>query len=95
MDLSDFRVKIDEVDSALVELFLRRMNIAAEIAAFKKANGIPVLDSSREEAKLRQVSAMAPEEMQEYVRSLYGTIFELSRAHQTRLLDCAGKDGAE
>jgi len=87
MDLTDYRKQIDEVDRALVELFLRRMDIAAGIAEFKKANGLPVLDSSREAAKLRNICESAPEEMREYLRELYSRIFELSRAHQAGILE--------
>ncbi|MBQ2720656.1 MAG: chorismate mutase, partial [Clostridia bacterium] len=43
MDLSEIRKKIDEIDSKLLPLFLERMNLSAEVAAYKKANNLPVL----------------------------------------------------
>ena len=55
MELKDYREKIDAIDAQLLPLFLQRMEVAAEIAAWKKANGIPVLDAGRERAKLREL----------------------------------------
>ena len=48
MELSDYRARIDQIDRQLVELFARRMNTAAGIAAYKKEHGLPVLDPVRE-----------------------------------------------
>ena len=86
MDLTDYRAQIDEIDHQLVELFARRMQTAAQIAAWKKENGMPVLDAGRERKKLAEVSAMAPEDLREQTATLYGLLFELSRAYQTALL---------
>ena len=86
MELKDYREKIDAIDAQLLPLFLQRMEVAAEIAAWKKANGIPVLDAGRERAKLRELEEKTPEELRDYTDSLYQTIFELSRSSQTRLL---------
>ena len=35
MDLKDIRAEIDEIDSQLVELLLRRMNCSEEVARYK------------------------------------------------------------
>ena len=86
MELKDYREKMDAIDDQLLPLFLQRMEVAAEIAAWKKANGIPVLDAGRERAKLRELEEKTPEELRDYTDSLYQTIFELSRSSQTRLL---------
>ena len=86
MELKDYREKIDAIDAQLLPLFVQRMETAAEIAAWKKANGVPVLDAGRERAKLRELEEKTPEELRDYTDSLYQTIFELSRGSQTRLL---------
>ncbi|MBR6522381.1 MAG: chorismate mutase, partial [Oscillospiraceae bacterium] len=52
MDLKDLRVKIDAIDDELVRLFQERMKIAADVAAYKKENGMAVLDKARERQKL-------------------------------------------
>lgn len=85
MDLQDYRKQIDQIDEQLVRLFAQRMDVAAGIARYKKANGLKVLDASRERAKLQQVAELAGEEMQDYTASLYSVLFELSRSYQGRL----------
>ena len=89
MDLNELRIKIDEIDRQMVELFDRRMRIAAEVAAYKKENGLPVLDASREKAKLEAVSAMAEDDMADYTRALYVQLMALSRDYQQVLLQNA------
>lgn len=82
MDLTDYRAQIDAVDSELVRAFAARMEIAAQIAAYKRAHGLPVLQPAREEEKLNALSEAAPEALRPYLTQLYRTIFALSRAYQ-------------
>ena len=37
MDITDIREQIDMIDDALVKLFLQRMQLSAQIAAYKKS----------------------------------------------------------
>ena len=60
MELKDYRKQLDEIDGKLLSLFAERMNIVAEIARWKQENHFPVLDSGREEEKLRQAEAKSP-----------------------------------
>ena len=85
MNLDELRTQIDAVDDSLVELFQKRMDIAAQIAEYKRENGLPILQSAREREKLAAISAGAPEEMQRYLRVLYSLLFELSRTYQGAL----------
>ena len=86
MDLSELRVKIDHVDDEIIRLMTERMDIAAEIAAYKKENGLPVLNAAREREKLVDVGQKSREDVQDYMQVLYNLIFELSRSHQNHLL---------
>ena len=91
MDLNDYRKEIDSIDDQMIALFSRRMDIAAKIAEYKRANGLRVLDARREKEKLRDITEKTPEDLRGYVASLYSLIFELSRSHQGRLLGAAGE----
>ena len=82
MDLNELRTKIDAIDEGLVHLFTQRMEIAAEIADYKKRNGLPILMPAREREKLQSVAELAGSEMSEYTRVLYSMLFELSRSYQ-------------
>ena len=87
MDITEFRTKIDEVDDEIVRLFVKRMEICAEIADFKKEHGLPINVPSREQQKLQDVSEKAGVDMEAYIRLLYGKVMELSRDYQiTRIL---------
>ena len=86
MDLLEIRQRIDEIDNRLVELFVERMKITDEVAAYKKANGLPVLDRGREERILDKIALLAGEEFSSDAKELYERIFERSRAHQEELL---------
>lgn len=87
MELTQLREQIDDIDRQLVPLFLQRMNVSAEVAAYKRANGMQVLDASRERALLKKISEAAGEEFEEYARTLYATILDLSRSYQHRKLE--------
>lgn len=82
--LKDYRAQIDAVDDQIVKLFQERMDIAANIAACKRENGLPILQSAREREKLADVSGKAREDMRSYLRVLYSLLFELSRTYQEK-----------
>ena len=84
MDLKELRNEIDVIDDELVRLFGKRMDIAAQIADYKKENGLPILVPSREREKLADVAAKAGPEMANYTRVLYSMLFELSRSYQSK-----------
>ena len=87
MNLEEYRQKIDAADDALIRAFRDRMEISAGIAAYKKEHGLPILDSSRERKKLKDVAEKAGPEMENYATVLYELLFELSRAYQGHLSD--------
>jgi len=87
MELKELRQQIDQIDRELVPLFIKRMNVSAEVAEYKRENHMPVLDPSRERALLEKISEMSGEEFEEYSRTLYSTILDLSRSYQHKRLD--------
>ena len=90
MDLNDYRKEIDSIDDQLIALFAQRMETAEKIAEYKKANGLRVLDARREKEKMREILDKTPDDLREYVSSLYSLIFELSRSRQSCLLGTKG-----
>ena len=88
MELKDYREKMDAIDDQLLPLFLQRMEVAAEIAAWKKANGIPVLDAGRERAKLRELEEKTPEELKEILA------LKIRSARIPRMIVTMGAQGA-
>ena len=86
MELKDLRNEIDRIDDELIKLFVRRMETAAKIAQYKKENNLPILVPAREREKLADVAEKAGPDMAEYTKTLYALLFELSRAHQSKLI---------
>jgi len=86
MELSELRQQIDSIDKELVDLFIKRMNCSAAVAEYKRQNNIPVLDAARERALLNKISELSGEDFEEYSRTLYSTILDLSRSYQHKQL---------
>ena len=55
MELSEIREKIDTVDEQLLKLFLERMSLAEEVAAYKNEHPLPILNKERERAVVEKV----------------------------------------
>ena len=87
MDIQELRGRIDKIDDELVALFLRRMEVSAQIGAYKKERGLPIFVPEREQEKLADVAAKAGPEMAGYVKRLYDAIFTLSRDYQNEVLE--------
>ncbi len=85
MELSDYRKQIAEIDNQITELFQLRMDAAAGIACIKREKNLPIFDPAREREKLCDVSSRVRGDLAQDVRTLYATLFELSRAHQRDL----------
>ena len=81
-DIKNLREEINEIDAQTVELFKKRMAVAARVAEYKKEHSLPVLDAARERALLARISDMAGEEFDGYARTLYHTMLDVSRAYQ-------------
>ncbi len=87
MELKDLRCEIDRIDDQLVKLFVQRMEISAQVAAYKKEHQLPIFVPKREQEKLADVAQKAGPEMAEYAEALYSAIFTLSRDYQSKLMD--------
>lgn len=82
MDLQQCRVRIDEIDEQIVRLFCERMKVVEDVAAYKKANNLPVLQASREAQVLDRVAALAGPELGDAARTLFVSIMGISKDRQ-------------
>ncbi|MBQ7777324.1 MAG: chorismate mutase [Oscillibacter sp.] len=87
MELSEIREKINAVDDQLLDLFMQRMDLAEEVAAYKNKHNQPILNKTREREILAKVMEKAGDREQ-YAHHLFSTLFELSRSRQAELI-CA------
>lgn len=86
MNLEELRKKVNDIDDQMVDLFVERMKVASEIASAKAENNLPVLDMKRENAVLQRVMEHAGDEFELYAKTLYHTMFDVSRSYQAGLL---------
>ncbi len=86
MDLEQLRTQINEIDTKMVDLFVQRMQVAAEIASAKAEKHLPVLDKKREKLVLEKIMNQAGEEFALYANTLYQTMFDVSRSYQAGIL---------
>ena len=84
MEITELRNRIDNIDSELVKLFTERMNIAAQVADYKKENNLPIYVPARERSILQNVAEKAGPDLANYTRVLYSMLFELSRSYQNK-----------
>ena len=86
MELSEIRVKIDAVDDQLLDLFLQRMELSEEVAAYKNEHNLPILNKAREREILAKVTEKSGEK-ERYAYHLFSTLFELARSRQAELIN--------
>ncbi len=85
MELAEIRKKIDALDEEMLTLFLERMDLAEEIAAYKNEHHLPIVNRSREREILSSMTRKA-EEKEKYAHHFFTTLFQLAKARQAELL---------
>lgn len=86
--MKDYRNRIDLIDDSIQKLFIERMELVKEIAKYKKANGLNVLDSKREEEIIeKNLSKINNPDLKEYYKELFLKMLEISKTYQERILD--------
>ena len=86
MDLKDYRDQIDKIDDEILRLFSERMDVARQIAIYKKEHDLPVLNTEREHEKLLDISQKVGEDIRKYAFALYAIMFEVSRKYQEDII---------
>lgn len=87
MDLDNIREQIDEIDTQLLALSCRRMDVVKGVAEYKIENNMPVLRPEREKAILERVKADAGEQYGDYAVDLFENIMRVSREMQQKIID--------
>lgn len=85
MELCEIREKINTVDDQLLQLFLERMALSEEVAAYKNQHHQPILNKQREREILAKVTERSGDK-ERYAYHLFSTLFELSRSRQAELI---------
>ena len=100
MNLEEIRKEIDQLDRQIAQLLTRRMECSNEVAAFKKANGLPIYHPQREHIDallgdlkererqvIEKVRALTKAEYADALETIYNCIMQESKRNQQQLLE--------
>ncbi len=94
MDLAQLRARLDEIDSSIVDLFEKRMDICRQVAEDKIKTGKRILDKERERQKIQTVSSLAHSDFNKTgVSELFEQIMAISRKLQYQVINEKGGHG--
>ena len=90
------RAAIAEIDREMAALFLRRMAAAADIAAYKKEKGLPVLDEDQERRVVeRNLTYVGEGPLKIWYRRFITDMMDISKAYQRVLIRGEAHSGEE
>ena len=84
-DIKDLRKEIDVIDDEMIPLFERRMNVAKQVAEYKRANGETVLQTGREKEVLsRAVDRLSDKGYSNEAVDFMAAVMDLSKEVQLK-----------
>lgn len=93
-DLLKLREQIDEIDTQIVSLYEKRMEISGKVAEYKIETGKKVFDKQREEEKLSVLKSLVSNDFNRNgITELFELIMSISRKRQYQLLTEKGALG--
>lgn len=96
VDLMVSREEIDKIDKQIVELFERRMQVAQDVAEYKRSIGKAVYDREREQQKIATVKSYASNDFNSHaVEEIFIQLMAISRRYQTALNGSGENPGFE
>jgi len=81
MQLTDIRAQIDGIDDQITALLIKRMDCSKQVAAIKKAQGLPIQNIAREDEIMRKATKKSGE-YAPYISGIYRDILKVSRKLQ-------------
>ena len=87
-ELEKARKIINEVDSEMAKLFVKRMDAVKQVAAYKKQTGMQVTDAAREEEVIaKNARLLENSQYKSYYINFLRENMEISKKFQHRLLE--------
>lgn len=86
--LNECRENIDAIDTQIAQLFEQRMQEVYGVAEYKRANGLPILDSGREEAaRAKHAAEVTDPTIRGYYIEMQKAMVDISKQYQRRMLE--------
>ena len=87
-NLDEARIKINEIDQKLIELFKQRMELSKEIGLYKYENNLPILDESREEIlKNKDLKLLNDKALEKYYLMFLEGVLNSSKEYQKDIIN--------
>ena len=87
MDLQQLRDGIDDIDSEILTLFMKRMAICRDVAEYKRQHSMPVFQGGREQQVIDRIRALTGDpELEAGTAALFTSIMDISKILQNRKL---------
>lgn len=85
--LDPLRKEIDEIDSTLLKLLERRMEVVKGVGEYKKANNLPIFNENREQQVIDKiVKKLNNPIIENEMIELFNTIMKVSRDYQDKII---------
>ena len=82
MDLNELREQINDIDSQLLQLFEKRMDVCCHIAEYKLANDMKVFHPERERQVIERIRDEASDDLKSSAEVLFTNIMDISKCMQ-------------
>lgn len=87
-EIEDLRGEIEQIDAQMAALFEKRMKCSYQVAEYKKAHGLQVLDKAREKALIERNSKhIEDKELEPYYVEYLEDVMAISRKYQHKLME--------
>ena len=81
--INEARIKINEIDKKMIELFEERIKAVSDVLKYKKEHNLPVFDEKRElELIEKNISLLSNESLKEYYMIFFKGVLESSKKYQ-------------
>lgn len=86
-ELEKLRLEIDAIDTEIIKLYEKRMDVVKSVLNYKVKNSIPVLDKNREGSMLeKNLNKIKEEEYKKYYENVLNGYLKASKEMQNDLL---------
>ncbi len=91
LDVKDLREGINNIDDEIAALYVKRMELAKQIGEYKLENKLCIGDANREREIINRVTKTMPEDIKLYGKQIFESLFNTSKAYQTRFVSVQSK----
>ncbi len=93
MDLKQLRDGIDDIDSSILSLFMKRMELCKGVADYKKEHDMPVFQGGREQQVIDRIKELTGnKDLEKGTAALFTTIMDISKILQNRTILAGAPD---